>query len=95
MSKAIVPVVFVKVSAPAVTAPLKVVPSELLIVRSPPPVKVVPVIAPVVPLFNVSALPPLVTAPTLNAAPVPVLFVNKLEVPPKVIAPILIGLLFV
>ena len=68
-------VVFDRVTVPAATEPEKLAPPELLMVKFPAPVKLLPEIAPPVPPFRVKALPPLLTAPSVIAAPAGVLFV--------------------
>ncbi len=76
------------VTDPALTVPLNVAPSELLIVKAPVPLKDEPEITLAVPLFRnkLKVLP--VTAPIFNVPPVAlVLFVAKVELPAKVKAP--------
>ena len=81
---AMVPVVLVKptVPAPVLTAPENVVPPELVIVRLPLPLNVVPLIA-AVPLFSVKLLLPAVTAPKVI---IPLAELSVL-LPVRVIAP--------
>ena len=86
------PVVLVKVTVPALTAPLKLVPAELVIVRSPLPANEVPAIVPAVPPFRVKPLPALLTAPIVIVLPAkdavaPLLVVSSVVEPPKVTAP--------
>jgi hypothetical protein len=86
---AIVPVVFVKVTVPAFTAPLKLVPAELAIVKLPLPAKEEPAITPAVPAFRLNALLLLATAPTVMLLPtkdIPALVASNEELPPNVTA---------
>jgi hypothetical protein len=86
---AIVPVVFVKVTVPAATLPLKLVPAELAIVKLPLPAKDEPAITPLVPAFILKALAALVTAPTVMLLPtedVPAFVVSNDVVPANVTA---------
>ena len=83
-----VPVVSLKVTAPALTIPLKVVPLEFETVRSPLPLKDATVMVLSVPAFKVRALAPLVIAPMEIVLPAAtVLLVARVLVPCKVIAP--------
>jgi hypothetical protein len=88
------PVVLVKETVPAFTAPLKLVPAEFVIVRLPALLNVAPAIAPVVPPFNVKEAVVPVTAPIVILLPAVVLpaVVLNIESPandtlPKSIAP--------
>ena len=88
--KVMLPVVLFKAMVPALIAPLKDVPAELVKVMLPLPANDEPVIVPAVPAFNVSALPPDVIAPIPIVLPAdePPLFVVSIEdVPVKVTAP--------
>lgn len=81
-----------RVTAPAVTPPLKDAPPELAMVKLPPPAKELPVMVPPVPALRDKALPPLVTAPMVKPAPAAtVLFVARVDVPPSVMLPRLIA----
>jgi len=93
--KAIVPVVLERVTVVAPTAPLKVVPPELVMVRVPTPDTDEPVIsAPATPpVANVKLKPAPVTAPIDKSATSVVAFVLRLLAAPKVIAPKVIGAL--
>jgi hypothetical protein len=95
---AIVPVVFVKVTIPAATLPLKLVPAELAMVKLPLPAKEEPAITPLVPVFMLNALAALVTAPTVMLLPTeaaPALVVSNEDVPLNVTAPKSIAAAFV
>jgi hypothetical protein len=86
---AIVPVVFVNVTAPAATLPLKLVPAELAIVKLPLPAKLEPAITPAVPAFILKALLLLAIAPTvmlLPAVDAPAFVVSNDDVPANVTA---------
>ena len=87
--KAIVPVVFVKDTVPALTAPLKLVLPEFVIVRLPLPPKVEPRIVPAVPPFNVKPFALLVIAPIVMLLPAGRLpaVVVKVELPANVTLP--------
>lgn len=86
--KAIVPVVFVSVTVPALTLPLKLAPPELAIERLPLLVNPLPLIAPPVPAFRLRLLLPPVTEPIVRPAPAAtVLFVAMVELPASVTAP--------
>jgi hypothetical protein len=87
--KAIVPVVFVKETVPALTAPLKLVLPEFVMVRLPLPPKVEPRIVPAVPPFSVKPFALLVIAPIvirLPAGRLPAVVVT-VEAPAKVTLP--------
>jgi hypothetical protein len=95
---AIVLIVFVKVTVPAATLPLKFVPAELAIVKLPLPAKEEPAITPLVPAFILKALAALVTAPTVMLLPTeaaPALVVSNEDVPLNVTAPKSIAAAFV
>ena len=83
------PVVLLKVTVVALTAPPKVVPPELVMVRVPTPDTEVPVIsAPAtLPVDKVKLKPAPVTAPIVKSATSVVAFVFRLLAAPKVIAP--------
>ena len=83
------PAVFVKVTVPAFTAPLKLVLAEFVIVRLPLPLKVEPRIVPPVPPFSVKPFALLVTAPIVMLLPAGVLpaVVFKVELPVNVTLP--------
>jgi hypothetical protein len=86
---AIVPVVFVSVTVPAATLPLKLVPAELAIVKLPLPAKLEPAMTPAVPAFILKALAALVIAPTVMLLPpedTPALVVSNEDVPVNVTA---------
>ena len=88
------PVVLIRLTVPALTAPLKLVPAELVMVKSPLPANELPEIVPAVPPFRFKLLPALVTAPiviVLPAAETPPLVVSNEALPPKVTAPRLIA----
>jgi hypothetical protein len=68
-----VPVVFVRDTVPAFTAPLKLVLPEFVIVRLPLPPKVEPAITPAVPPFIVKPFALLVTAPIVMLLPAGIL----------------------
>ena len=70
---AMLPEVFVKVTVPAFTAPLKLVLAEFVIVRLPALLNVEPAIAPVVPPFRDSEAVVPVTAPIVILLPAGVL----------------------
>ena len=84
-----------KVTVLALTAPPKVVPPELVMVRVPTPDTEVPVIsAPETPpVAKVKLKPAPVTAPIVKSATSVVAFVLRLLAAPKVIAPKVIGVL--
>ena len=87
--KAMLPAVFVKVTVPAFTAPLKLVLAEFVMVRLPALVNVEPAIAPVVPPFSVKEAVVPVTAPIVILLPAGVLpaVVFNVESPAKVTLP--------
>ena len=88
---AMLPAVFVKVTVPAFTAPLKLVLPEFVIVRLPLPPKVEPRIVPVVPPFSVKpfVLLVMVIAPIVILLPAGMLpaVVFNVELPPTVTLP--------
>ena len=81
--------VFVKDTVPALTAPLKLVLPEFVIVRLPLPLKVEPRIVPPVPPFSVKPFALLVIAPIVMLRPAAVLpaVVFTVELPVKVTLP--------